>query len=140
MITSTLHKSLRSNVTLKTLSLIFGFVVWCMLSEYQTITLEQTIPVCFYNADNLTITANEEIQVTLSGKRSTIYWFDKEQLALHIDAHTLHMGHNIISITPKAIFLPETIKLIDYSPSALAVTVEQTIDTQPEIDQSIHEH
>ena len=141
MTTSTLHKSLRKNITLKILSLIFGFIIWCMLSEYQTITLEQTIPVCFYGASNdLIVSANEDIVVTLSGKRTNIYWFDKKALALHVDVHTLHMGHNIVSITPASLFLPETIKLIDYSPSAIAVTVEKKSETnQQETDLPLHE-
>jgi len=141
MTPSTLHKSLRSNITLKVLSFIFGFIIWCILSDYQTISIEQTIPVCFYGTPaDQDVSANENIVVKISGKRKDLYWFDTASLALHIDTHNLHMGHNIVSITSSALFLPETIKLVDYSPSAFAVIVEKKSENnQQETDLPLHE-
>ncbi len=135
---SHLHKNLKSNLTLKISSSIFGFLMWCMLGHHHTITRVLLVPVCFYNINNkYTITAPETISITLAGKRTDIYWFDTSLVCIHIDAQPLKKGHTMIPITADKLFLPETLKLVDYSPSALAVTVEEL--DEPQLDIPLHE-
>lgn len=116
------------NAPLKIISLILGCMFWYMLSQGQTINVWLNVPVSFHNVPaDLNIQSPETVAINIAGKRTDMYSLDKEQLAIHVDAHTLQQGDNLLTITPDALFLPDSITMVHYKPSN--VVVELT--TQP---------
>jgi len=126
-----LKKILCSNVPLKAIALILGYSFWHILGHGHTINIWLEMPLSFYEIPkNLTLHAPNTVAINLAGKRSDLYNLDKNKLAVHINAHKLFPGYNNLSITAETLFLPDTIKLIDYKPSNVLVEVkEKTINT-----------
>lgn len=116
-----LMKKIMHNAPLKVFSLILGYTFWYIFSHGQTITIEHTIPLCFYNIPKEgTLKSPETINVHLQGKRNLLSGLNMKKLAVHVDAQTLHAGNNQVVISAKKnLFLPEHIKLIHYTPAQL---------------------
>ncbi len=105
------------NVPLKVISLILGITFWYICNTYHTTTAWITVPLCFYNtSETFHIKAPENVVVKISGKRTELRNFDTSELAIHVNAAELREGKNSLNITPEIFFLPETIKLVHYSP------------------------
>ena len=106
------------NIPLKVISLLLGFTFWYIFGNSHTTTAWITIPLCFYNIPKqTTIKAPESLSVKVTGKRSHLRTLDTNELAIHVNTEKLHTGKNLLSIAPETIFLPESIKLVDYCPS-----------------------
>lgn len=106
------------NIPLKVISLLLGFTFWYIFSHSHTTTAWITIPLCFYNIPkHASIKAPESVSVKVAGTRAYLRSLDITELAIHVDSEKLHTGKNVLSITPERIFLPESIKLVDYCPS-----------------------
>lgn len=120
-----LIKKITHNAPLKVFSLILGYTFWYIFSYGQTITIEYTIPLCFYNVPNQSqLKSPETVKVHLQAKRNLLYALNPKKLAVHIDAQTLHAGNNQVVISAKKnLFLPEHIKLIHYTPARLEVAL-----------------
>ena len=119
-----LKKTLLSNLTLKTISLILGFCLWYFMSQsyYTEITL--SVPLCFDNLPNTySINAPEHLNVTIGGKRADLYTLDLATLHAHINMHHARHGTHELSLTNRSLFLPPSIKLVHYTPSNLCVNV-----------------
>ncbi len=117
-------KSLLSNIPLKLVSLIAGYCIWLIVGSLHEETITLKVPVCFYQAEERTITdAPESAIIKLRGKKNDLFDLDTTTLALHINAQNLHAGQNCLAPTDKSVFLPSTIKLVNCSPSPLTVTV-----------------
>jgi len=112
-----------SNKTIKIVSLILGYSVWCFIGNLYVQTMTQNVPVCFYNVpENISIQAKPEVvTINLSGKRSSLYTCS--DLALHINAASLTPGEHRIAPTSDQLFLPETINLVHYQPLVMSLTV-----------------
>lgn len=114
-----------NNAPLKIVSFFVGYSFWFIFGHAQTITTNITVPLCFYGAeDNLNIQAPETVHLELTGKRSIMQTVDLKNLAIHIDARELVAGTQPIEISQKSLFLPESIKLVHYTPAQIVVTVE----------------
>jgi hypothetical protein len=99
-----------------------------------TATAWITVPLCFYNVPEArTVHAPETISVKIAGKRADLRSLDPEQLAIHVNAEKLKTGRNLISIPQDALFLPESIKLVHYTPS------NPTVEIIPLGNQAINE-
>jgi hypothetical protein len=106
------------NVPLKIISLLLGFTFWYIFGNSHITTAWITIPLCFYNIPKQSkIKAPESVSVKITGKRSHLRTLDTHELAIHVNSEKLHNGKNVLQITPETIFLPESIKLVDYCPS-----------------------
>lgn len=117
MIRHLIH-ALKKNITLKIFSLIIGSSLWVMLSSLYTATIWIDIPLSFYNQhDTITLNGPETISVQLSGNRQHLRTLNKDMLAIHLDAQALHEGKNHIIINKNNLFLPESICVVNYSPS-----------------------
>ncbi len=112
------NKKNSRNIPLKIISLLLGYTFWYIFGSSHISTAWITIPLCFYNVPKQnSIKAPESLSVKIAGKRTELRSLDIQELAIHIDAAHLREGKNILAITPDTIFLPDSIKVIHYSPS-----------------------
>jgi len=119
----TLKTILIKNTPLKVCSFILGYTLWSTFSSMQTITQELTVPLCCYQMPaTIDFDAPETINITLSGKKNQLASINAQNLAVHIDAGDLPLGNNPIAVTAEKLFLPESIKLVHYSPAPLMIT------------------
>lgn len=125
--TLNLKKSLLNNLTLKVFSLFFAYTFWFIFSQSRTISVWLDVPLSFYtHNNNHSIECPEKVQVNLSGKRADFQTLDMHTLAAHIDSRELSPGENHIPLNEKKLFLPETIKLVNYCPSNITITLHET--------------
>lgn len=116
--------ALTSPIFLKASSLILGFLLWSSVSELFTRSLWVAVPLSFYNnKEGRKISSPETINVELSGKRSHIKHIDKNTLALHIDAQSLHLGDNHLTITREQLLMPPSIAVATVIPQKVVVRV-----------------
>lgn len=115
-----------NGLALKCLALIFGYALWHSVSTYQKIQITQKIPVCFYNTQPAQIIhAPETINVTLYGTRKDLFKITFDA-ALHYNAQMLPTGTNTLPITKEQIFLPESVRLVHYTPTEITVVIQET--------------
>lgn len=114
-------KSLLTNkLSINVISLIMAYCVWSFMAENQTVQKNISVPVCLYNCQDLSdIDFPEKIMITLEGKRAALASLDYKQLAVHLDGELLTNGPNGITLSEKNLFLPTTIKLVNYKPTNL---------------------
>ncbi len=111
-------KKTSRNIPLKLISVLLGYTFWYIFGNSHTTTAWITIPLCFYNIPaQQSIQAPETLSVKIAGKRTDLRSLDTNELAIHVNAAHLREGKNVLTITPDTIFLPESIKLVHYSPS-----------------------
>jgi hypothetical protein len=116
---------IRTNLLLKLFSLLAGTLLWYIISSSHVISMNYTVPLCFYgNTEHITITAPETITITLAGKRSDLRALQLNELALHINADELGWGEQPLEPTTQKLFLPSSIKLVQWKPTNLSITVE----------------
>lgn len=113
------------NIPLKLVSLLLGYTFWYIFGNFHIATTWITLPLCFYNvSEHHKVKAPESVSVKVSGKRSDLRSLDIENLAIHVNASRLKEGKNILRITPETIFLPESIKVVHYTPSNPTVELQ----------------
>lgn len=111
-------KTIWRNTSLKIISLLLGYTFWYIFSHSHMNTLWVTVPVCFYNIpQKTTIKGPETIALKIAGKRSELSALDIDNLAIHINAHQLAQGKNLLNLDHQSLFLPQSITLVHYSPS-----------------------
>ncbi len=116
--TSQAKKTTWRNTSLKIISLLLGYTFWYIFGHSHTSTAWITVPLCFYNVPkHNVIKGPEAVSLKITGKRSVLRALDIEQLAIHINVEQLHEGKNLLAFNEDSIFLPESIKLVHYSPS-----------------------
>ncbi|HLJ31456.1 MAG TPA: hypothetical protein VKU36_03380 [Candidatus Babeliales bacterium] len=119
-----LKKQLLTNIPLIIISLFLGYSFWYIATYDQTVMFQLNVPLCFAaSADNCTLQAPENIQITLQAKRTDMYALDKDALAAHINISKLLPGKHGILLTEQHLFLPNSITLVHYKPSNLTVTI-----------------
>lgn len=120
-----LKEAVTSTFFLKATSLIIGFLLWSIIGNGCTAHLWISVPVCFYNKKNRSISSPEKLFVQLHAKRAFLRHLDTQTIAIHIDAQTLHAGPNVVTITEDLLFLPSTITVVDTIPHNVLITVEE---------------
>ncbi len=121
-----LKKILSNNAPLKVFSLILGYLVWSIFSSGSARTITQELSICFYNIPKTcTINSPETLKVTLAATRADLYTLNYDALAIHINARDLHIGSNPITLNNDTLFLPDTIKLVHYTPAPLIVEMTE---------------
>ncbi len=114
------------NSILKCGTSIAAIIFWHIFSGIHTITIPLEIPLCFYGATNeQKISAPETVSVILQGNRRQLSLLDQKTIAFHIDVQTLSQGTMPVYLTAQQLFLPDTIKLIHYTPHVLMVTLKK---------------
>lgn len=119
-----LKQAFTSTIFLKAVSLIIGFLFWLILSDSFTSYTWVTVPVAFYNTEQLEVKAPENVRVELKGRRSHLKNLDTKALAIHLNAKRLKEGPNSIEVTPDLLFLPSTIGVGEIIPHNITVTVK----------------
>lgn len=118
----TIKTILTKNTPLKIFSFILGYTLWSICSGMHTITQEITVPLCCYQVpESIDFDAPETVHIILSGKKNQLANINQQDLAIHIDAHDLSVGDNPIAVTAATLFLPESIKLVHYSPAPIVI-------------------
>jgi len=121
-----LRTNLLANTPLKIMSCILGYSFWCILSCSHSSTVWIDAPLCFFGDNSQKkISAPEKISVALSAKRTDLHAIDRNALAIHVDTSTLHEGPNNITLDNKSLFLPDSIKLVHYSPANIVIDVKE---------------
>jgi len=107
---------------IKIASCIIGYTLWAFLAQYQTVTISQPIPICFYQTStHVTIQAPDFVNVSFSGKRKHIYLLRQRDFAIHLDASLYAEGKHFIQLTRDHIFLPDSIKLESLTPNSIEI-------------------
>jgi len=120
-----LKNLLISNAPLKAISFILGYTTWYLLGNILPQTSWHTIPLSFYNLDTtVSIKAPKTIQVLLSGKRNFIRDLDTNTLAARVDGASLKPGKQKIAISHDQLFVPNSIKLVHYTPTEISVNIK----------------
>lgn len=112
--------------TTKLFSLIFGYCLWFWIAQYQTVSQTYQANIYFYDTQNKEITAPNFVHVTLQGSRKDMYHFNPQHLAIHLDGSTYDQHAQEIQLTKENLFLPDTIKLVDLTPSYISIHVNPT--------------
>ena len=112
---------LLNNLSLSVLSLLMGYALWQAVSQPYTIEATFSVPLSFYNTEDLTITAPETIFIRLNGTRKNLYKM-AANIAIHYNANDLPEGIITLKITPANLFLPDTVLLLHYVPIEITVT------------------
>lgn len=119
-----LKSHLTNNATLKVTSCILGYAFWTILSQSHIKTIEVEVPVCFYGNSSYTYCAPATLHVTLAGKRTDLRCINPNTLAVHVDAQELKVGTHKLHVDNTTLFLPDTIKLVNYFPANCAIKVD----------------
>jgi hypothetical protein len=111
----------KSKILRSFFAVVAAILWWGAYESYRVIERAYTIPCCVYYQDSEKHAhldeAPEMIQVQLRGTRRALRTLDTESLAAHIDGILLEKGKQQLLITEENLFLPPTIKLINWSPS-----------------------
>ena len=102
-------------------AIVIAFFFWSQLTVLHQQTMTITIPLCFFNQEQISLDAPETVSITLRGKKADLAQLHTSELAIHIDATKLEKGKNGIMITNKDIFLPESISVVHYYPLPLII-------------------
>jgi hypothetical protein len=125
-----LKNSLTSNITLKMASFLLGLSFWILLDSYTSRTITLDVPVCFYEQQAHThIQAPSSIEVNLRGKRNDLLSLDQHSLAVHINAQHYKVGAHKLIVDQSTLFLPSSIKLVNYSPANSMILIKEKSDT-----------
>jgi len=110
------------NLLLKGASLFFGFCFWYIYIHQHIHTV--IAPISFDDlTEEMSVDAPEHVEIVIRSKDVIFSEHDKENLAVHIDGHTLKPGKNSITLTEKHLFLPEHVSLLSSTPSTILVYV-----------------
>lgn len=127
-LTKIMKFQLTNKITDRIIALTFGFVLWMIFSENHTKEVCLTVPLCFYNSnDNITCKGPENIKVHLLAKYNVLKNLDLKNLAVHIDSQKLKAPESNLHITEQDLFLPSSIKLVNYTPSNIVIKMEQKV-------------
>lgn len=111
---------------IKISSCLIGYTLWMFLAQYQTVTISQQVPICFYQlSTNFTIIAPEFVNLSFSGKRKHVYLCNQQHTAIHLDASRFLEGKNFIQLTREHIFLPDYIKLESLTPNHIEIILNK---------------
>ena len=120
-----LRATLTSSIFLKVSSLIFGFLLWHTVCDLFPSSMWVKVPVYFYNTGSKVISAAENVELELSGKRIHISRLDKDQLAVHLNAQGFKVGHNYVTIGREDLLMPSSITVVSSIPQKLPIHVSE---------------
>lgn len=125
---TTLKTVITTRYILKISAFILGFSFWYILSQSRPIEITSTIPLTFYGNNVLPeqLETLDTVNICIKGYKADFYDLDFENLAVHINADTLHIGKNYIQVLHENLFLPHHIKLLHCNPSNVVVIVKNT--------------
>ena len=106
---------------------IGGYIIWLMIGMQQPTTLHIQAPVRFYQTpENFEVKAPEHIDILMQSSRKTLRNIDAKNTTAHINLHGFQPGDHIIHINNKNLFLPNSVKLVELTPSEFTITLTPT--------------
>lgn len=119
-----------TNLPRKILSIIFGSGCWYFINRTIQSEMQISVPLSFYNSSpDTTIIAPEKVEICLRAQRNKLQSINPHFLAFHIDTQKLAEGSHTISLDAHQLFLPQSIKLIHYTPSPLVIEIQKGLHT-----------
>lgn len=107
---------------------MLGYALWNIVSQQQTIIISREAPLYFYNIpQSYHVNAPETVTISLEGKKKYLKLLSSEQLAIHINGQELHIGEQPLIMNEKKLFLPEIIKLVNYSPTVISIDTQESV-------------
>jgi hypothetical protein len=111
---------------LKILSCIIGYGIWSTLSSLHSHTAVFQAPICFYNEGaNKHIEAPDYITIQVQSKKEILKSIDTKNIAVHIDAQSLHNGPNLLTVNHATLFLPQSVNVVHCNPANIVITVKE---------------
>lgn len=126
-LTINLKNIIHSNSFCFAASIIIGYLTWSILAQSNIINKKITVPIVFYNHQNLNIQTSGQITLEITGQRGIINNIDNKDVAVHIDAQELKLGDNLYIITKENLFLAPDVILSNYNPHMLKINVQKII-------------
>lgn len=115
-----------TNINLKILSLIFGYLTWSVIGHSHADNAWITVPVCFSGCETpLLVTAPETVRIHLAGKRCTLQDLDTNTAAVHIDTRDLREGEQNIELSDNFVLLPDSVHVIGWAPTHIQIVVKK---------------
>ena len=126
-----LMQKIVNNAPIKIISVIFGYLFWNIVSQSHVAEISLDVPLCFYKVpDNITLDSPEKIKIHLSGKRADLDTLDIKNLAAHLNMQDTEVGKQTITLQGEELFLPESIKLVRYTPANIVIfSREKTVES-----------
>ena len=85
--------TISSRSFLKVASIIFAYILWSIVSNYNYYSVKISVPIAFYNSKNTNIFSRiscpETVFIELYAKKHNIKKLDIENIAVHIDMQNL---------------------------------------------------
>jgi hypothetical protein len=111
-----------TNHLLKCAALMLSILCWLHINYNKEICCTIKIPLLFdHITDTHILSAPETISLQIQGTRTALLHIDNSVSAVHIDARTLKKGDQILTVSSDAIFLPESVSVLHYSPCTISV-------------------
>ena len=111
-----------ANHLLKCAAIILSVLCWLHINYNKEVTCSIQVPLLFDHADiERTFHAPETMTLQVRGTRSALYALDKKSSAVHIDARDLQLGEQTLIVSRDAIFLPDSVCMLNYMPCNISV-------------------
>lgn len=110
-----------SSLLLIITSFAAGFGLWYIHNPFIIYWLQVPLVVDGLQPDQL-IKAPPVMHVALKGSRHKFKKLNRQHLALHINAAQLQEGVQLLHIKNENLFVPKSIKLVDYIPATINLT------------------
>jgi hypothetical protein len=92
------------------------------MSTNRILEISKIVPLCIHSL-KYCITHPPVVNITLKGPRAALKTIDWKNLAAHIDFDQISQSPPCVSLTTNHLSLPNTIKLISYTPSPLSLEI-----------------
>jgi len=120
-----IKKLLTTHLLLKIVCVLLAYGLWTSINKNRVVTRSFNVPLCFYNTkQGLSINAPEIITVTLQGQWEILRHIASEHLAAHINGDHLTQGDTPLAINATHLLLPESVKLVHYSPLPVIISIK----------------
>jgi YbbR domain-containing protein len=113
----------------KITALFLGYTIWLFCSNYQWVSMQYTVPVCFFHNEQQILQAPESVMIKIFGPRNQMHNLHRDELAIHLDVSDLKDGTHEIMLEASNLFLPETLKLVELIPATISCTIQTTQTT-----------
>ena len=117
---------LLSNSMIKLYALVFGFLIWLIVSQSHIVSITKTVPLSFYNQPrNAQVYAPETVTISTFGPKRHLTQTFGSEYSVHINLANYQAGSHKIELTQQDLFLPQSVKLLQLKPSILQIKIAQ---------------
>lgn len=111
-----------ANHLLKCAAIILSVLCWLHINYNKEVVCNIQVPLLFEHSEaERIISAPETVTMQVRGLRSALYTLDAHTTAIHIDARNLQPGKYPLVVSRDAIFLPDSVSMLNYMPCNISV-------------------